>query len=84
MNTGGRTHILVYFLQSQNGDVVLLKDRFGTHHLNLGTLKLEEQYGSENTDKYKFIGTVSGEAYPLKFVPPSVWSEADASKKING
>jgi len=83
MNTGGRTHILLYLTPSQDGDFVILKDRFGTYRVNLGTLRIEEQSGQENPGKNIFIGTMSGEAYPLKFVPSSVWSEVEASKKMD-
>jgi hypothetical protein len=82
-NTGGRTHILLYSNPTQNGDFVILKDRFGTHRVNLGTLRIEEQLDQENPGRNTFIGTMSGETYPLKFVPPSVWSEVEVSKKMD-
>lgn len=82
MNTGGRTHILIYLTKTHNGNVVLLKDRFGVERVNIDNLKIEERDEAKKLDKSIFIGTFSGEAYPLKFVPSSVWPEEETTKKI--
>jgi hypothetical protein len=84
MNTGGRTHIMIYSAISKTSQLVLLKDRFGISRIDLKNMKRESELASESTSNYTFIGTVSGEAYPLKFVPVSIWSEVESLKKING
>lgn len=79
MNTGGRTHVLLYRIADEKGGLLLV-DRFGQHRLDLKEIKYEPYY-EKQIDTILFLGTVSDESYPLKFVPTNVWNENESKKK---
>lgn len=81
MNTGGRTHALLYRHLDKKGvpTHVSCEDRYGIQTFRLKDLDFED---APETSKKEYLGTLSGEAYPLKFLTPVVLSEGDARKEI--
>ncbi len=86
MNFGGRTYIMIYRHLNQQGHVthITFKARDESRMGSGQTIRLKDPdfenplKGSES----EYLGLVSGEAYPLKFVPPSVISEEKALEKM--
>ncbi len=92
-NTGGRTCSLIYTYITKSGQRrVQIQDRFGIDDVDLATLKKtnpgdtgEGGSSRSNVDPVptrQFVGTYSEEAYPLKFVPPSILPEEKALAKV--
>ncbi len=81
MNTGGRTHVLVYrHIDTEGAPThVTFEDRFGSQTVRLEDPDFEN---APDTSLKEFIGTISGEAYPLKFFVAPVLPEANAREKI--
>lgn len=91
-NTGGRTHSLVYTYTGDNGHrMAQIQDRYGIEDIDLVARVVTNHAGGDNTSrsgvsphpKRVYVGTYSGEAYPLKFVPPAILSEQDSMKVIS-
>ncbi len=78
MNTGGRTRILLY-RSLADARKIILRDRYGDHVLDLTSLRLEP-FVKGALEHPLFLGTLSAEAFPLKFIPASVISEHEANK----
>jgi hypothetical protein len=78
MNTGGRTHILVY-RSLADANKVVLRDRYGDHVLDLTALRVEP-FVKGALEHPLFLGTLSERAFPLKFIPAGVVSEQEAKK----
>ena len=83
MNTGGRTHVLLYRHLDDKGQLqfVTFHDRFGEQTINIP----KRDFHSEREPlpanlKKEFICTFSGEAFPDKFFTPLILSEQDALK----
>jgi len=70
MNTGGRTSVEIY---TSGNEAVYLRDRFGTHAIDLATLSVAMLHKAEMPLESTFIGGFSGESYPLKFIPAAIW-----------
>lgn len=90
-NTGGRTHVLVYtYLTGVGTRRVQIQDRYGIEDVDLESLAVTNHSGRGNMARSQvepyplriFLGTYSGEAYPLKFIPPGVLSEKDSLEAI--
>lgn len=73
MNTGGRIRIGILVPQDQGTREVVLLDRYSTTRINLANLSAKEEEGEWRGKNLKAIGWVSGESYPVKFIPCSVW-----------
>ncbi len=84
MNTGGRTHIMIYSAAKSDHQIVILLDRFGMHEINITEMNVETFSKTASVDNMVFIGTWSGESYPLKFIPPCVWPENTSGNKLSG
>jgi len=69
-NTGGRTSVEVY---ADGRETIYLKDRFGTHAIDLDTLTVTMLFKADLSAESSFIGVFSGESYPLKFIPAAIW-----------
>ncbi|MCP5541009.1 MAG: hypothetical protein H7A52_12775 [Akkermansiaceae bacterium] len=91
-NTGGRTHSLVYTYTDDSGRrMVQIQDRYGIEDIDMVTRVVTNHAGGDNTSrsgvsphpKRVFVGTYSGEAYPLKFVAPAILSEQDSLKSFS-
>ncbi len=87
-NTGGRTHSLVYAYRADNGSQrVQIQERSVMDDVDLAVPKATNVSGGILTvvDPAKsriFVGTYSGENYPLKFIPATILSEADSLAAI--
>ena len=80
MNTGGRTHVLVHTYSDAAGHRhIQLTDRYGTQDVDLVSLRLGK--APDQVPPRLFIGTFSGEAYPLKFIAPAQLNEESAAIK---
>lgn len=82
MNFGGRTHMLIYRHLDAKGKVshVTFEAREGGKQ----TVRLQEpdfEDPPRNT-RQEYVGLISGTAYPLKFCPPLIVSEATARTKL--
>ena len=85
MNTGGRTRVLLYRSQADTNKVIL-RDRYGDCVLDLTALRVEPAVAGDPehplfAGTLSFLGTLSAEAYPLKFIPAGVVSEREAIKR---
>ena len=85
MNTGGRTHMLLYRHLNEKGQLqfVTFQDRYGEQTINI----LKRDFHPEGEPlpaklKKEFIGTFSGEAFPDKFFTPLLLPEPDATKNL--
>ncbi len=72
MNTGGRIRIGVLVPNNFTTKDVILADRYLTTSVNLMSQKTRN-IGSWRDGNLKAIGIISGESYPIKFIPCSVW-----------
>ena len=82
MNFGGRTHMLIYRHLDDLGNVshaTFEAKEGGEQTVRLNDPDFEKPL---KDSKKEHISTISGEAYPLKFVTPLVVSEASARKKL--
>lgn len=83
-NTGGRTHSLVYVYRANDGSQrVQIQDRSVMGDVDLSIPRATNINGGVLTGvdpamSRAFIGTYSGESYPLKFIPATILSEADS------
>lgn len=73
MNTGGRIRIGILVPDDQSTHEVVLLDRYATTRINLANLSGKYEEGDWRSKNLKAIGWVSGESYPVKFIPCSVW-----------
>jgi hypothetical protein len=87
-NTGGRTHSLVYAYRGDDGrQRVQIQERSVMDDVDLtvpaATNVKDGILGHVAPAKSRvFVGTFSGESYPLKFLPAAILSEADSLAKI--
>jgi len=87
-NTGGRTHSLVYTYRGEDGrQRVQIQERSVMDDVDLTVPKTTNVSGAILTGVQSgksriFVGTYSGESYPLKFVPATILSEADSLAEI--
>lgn len=85
MNTGGRTHMLLYRHLSEKGEVqfVTFEDRFGEQHISIPKRAFHPEGQALPAGlKKEFLGTFSGEAVPAKFFTPLVLTETAARKDL--
>ncbi|MBI3546088.1 MAG: hypothetical protein HY081_05785 [Gammaproteobacteria bacterium] len=73
MNTGGRVRIGVLVSTEPNKAEVVLADRYATTRIELSTQKVADM-DSWRQPTLRPIGIISGESYPIKFIPCAVWS----------
>ena len=87
-NTGGRTHSLVYSYRANDGrQRVQIQERSVMANVDLTVPKTTNVSGGILTgvDAAKtriFVGTYSGESYPLKFISATILSETDSLATI--
>lgn len=85
MNTGGRTHMLLYRHLDAKGQLqfVTFLNRYGEQTINIPKRDFhpEGEVLPANLKK-EFIGTFSGEAFPDKFFTPLLMPEQDATKGL--
>jgi len=72
MNTGGRVRIGVLIAARSTPAQVVLADRLLNTRIDLSSRTLQDQKSWKDTD-LKPIGIISGESYPVKFIPCAVW-----------
>ncbi len=72
MNTGGRVRIGILIPNELKAPEVVLVDRYSTTSINLLT-KQSTNVESWRKGNLKPIGIISGESYPIKFIPCSVF-----------
>ena len=85
MNTGGRTHVLLYRHVDEKGKVrfVTFQDRHGEQTIDLGKRDFfPERDALPSGLKKEFVGTFSGEANPEKFMTPLVLPEEESVKRV--
>jgi len=85
MNTGGRTHVLLYRHVDEKGQLqfVTFQDRYGEQSINISKRDFHPEGEALPANlKKEFVGTFSGEAFPEKFFTPLLLSEQDAVKKL--
>lgn len=81
MNTGGRTHVLLYRILNQSGSVIGVSflDRYGEQVIDLVNMCFADPTSLlSGFSKKEYLGLVSGEAYPLKFITSIVITEDTA------
>ncbi len=87
MNFGGRTYLLVYRHLDAAGKVTHVtfepRDEAITGVGQSIRLKDPDFERPPDATRKEYLGLISGEAYPLKFVPPLVVSEAMAREKLD-
>lgn len=87
-NTGGRTHSLVYTYHSDDGrQRVQIQERSVMDDVDLAGLTATNVSGGTLTTVVPgksrvFVGTYSGESFPLKFLPATTLSEGDSMAAI--
>lgn len=87
-NTGGRTRSLVYAYRGDDGrQRVQIQERSVMDDVDLTVPRTTNVSGGiltgvEPAKSRIFVGTYSGESYPLKFVPATILSEADSLSGI--
>ena len=83
MNTGGRVRIAVLVPTGSNRAEVVLADRYVTTRIDLATQKLKDQNSWRDPGLLP-IGIISGESYPVKFIPCVLWPllSAEEQKEI--
>lgn len=90
-NTGGRTHTLIYTYVTTDGQRrVQIQDRYGIEDVDLNTVSVTNHFGGDHNSRSRvdpepsrnYVGTYSGESYPLRFISPSVLSEQDSIAHI--
>lgn len=72
VNPGGRVRIGILVPRQPGNAEIVLADRGETTRIDLATQKVQNQ-GSWRDADFRPIGIISGESYPLKFIPCSVW-----------
>jgi len=84
MNTGGRTHMLLYRYIDEQGRVqfITFQDRYGEQSINIPKREFRSEKPLPTNLKKEFIGTFSGEAPPNKFLTPLVMPEPEATKQL--
>jgi hypothetical protein len=82
MNFGGRTHILIYRHLDKEGTVTHVTFEAREGGAQSARLKEPDFEKPPEASKREYIGLISGEAYPLKFVTPLIVSEESARKKL--
>ncbi len=85
MNFGGRTQILVYRHLDANGRVTHVTFEARDEGLAGGQSVRLVNPDFENPpqdSKREYVGLISGEAYPLKFVTPQIVSEESAREEL--
>ena len=82
MNFGGRTHMLIYRHLDKDGKAthVTFEAREGGEQ-SLRLIDPDFEKPPEDS-KREYIGLISGAAYPLKFVKPTIVSEETAREKM--
>ena len=83
MNTGGRIRIGILVPQGGGTHEVVLLDRYATTRINLANLSGKEEEGGWRGKNLKAIGWVSGESYPIKFIPCSIWPLLSVQEREN-
>jgi len=73
MNTGGRIRIGILVPQDAGKHEAVLLDRYATTRIDLAKQSQKQEESNWRNMKLKSIGWVSGESYPVKFIPCSVW-----------
>ena len=81
MNTGGRTHVLIYRHSDTEGKIThfTAEDQSSAQSVRLNKPDFEDP---PKNSKKEYIGLISGEAYPLKFITPLIVSEKVARQKL--
>ena len=70
-NTGGRVLIGVYVPKDKSNSVILV-DRYSTSIIDLANLKVSP-IQNINHEELISLGIISGQSYPIKFIPCSSW-----------
>ena len=84
MNTGGRTHMLLYRHLDEKGQLqfVTFQDRFSKQMIDIAKRGFHKNGELPATLKTEFVGTFSGEALPAKFFTPLVMPEQESLKRL--
>lgn len=90
-NTGGRVRIGVFVPKDLRKPEIVLLQRHYLTRINLETRSIEskeflgyeerEKSGAWKDPKLRFLGWISGESYPVKFIPCAVWPSLSDEEK---
>jgi len=72
-NTGGRVRVGVLVPGESSKHEVVLLDRYAVSRIDLEKRSVSDQRTDWKREGLEAIGWFSGESYPLKFIPCSIW-----------